>query len=136
MFLSNCLSRYWSLIFIPHISICLIFIIYILIGASIIQEIETEELQNSSLIKNYQRERLLTKILEKREVFDIDQYTKYVYKHILRYEEEIKKQINFEENSSWNFSKALFFISTSLTTIGKNDNYQFLFEFYFSLRFK
>jgi hypothetical protein len=116
-----CLSRYWLLLFIPHISICLIYLFYILIGASIIQEIESEKNESSSSIKSFQeeRERLLIKIIEKREIFDLEQYTKYVYKNIRQYEEEIKKHRPFEENSPLNFSHSLFIISTTLTTIGK-----------------
>jgi len=113
----------------------LIFLLYILIGASIIQEIESNKVENNcSLIKSLEeeRERLLIKIIEKREIFDLQQYTKYVYKHIRQYEEEIKSQyLNFEENSSLNFSKFLFFITTTLTTIGKKNykknNFYFCF---------
>ncbi len=116
------LSRYWSLIFIPHISICLIYILYILIGASLIQDIESNELESSSSIKTFQqeRERFLLKIIEKRDILDLEQYTKYVYKQIRQYEEEMKKQITSEENSSFNFSQSLILISATLTTIGKN----------------
>jgi len=101
----------------------LIYLLYILIGASIIQEIESNKVDNGSLIKSLleERERLLIKIIEKREIFDLQQYTKYVYKHLRQYEEEIKsKLLNFQENSSLDFSKFLFFITTTLTTIGKN----------------
>jgi len=111
------------LLFIPHLSIFLIYLLYILIGASIIQEIESNKVDNGSLIKSLleERERLLIKIIEKREIFDLQQYTKYVYKHLRQYEEEIKsKLLNFQENSSLDFSKFLFFITTTLTTIGKN----------------
>ncbi len=119
------------MLFIPHISIFLIFLLYILIGASIIQEIESNKVENNcSLIKSLQeeRERLLIKIIEKREIFDLQQYTKYVYKHLRQYEEEIKSQyLNFEENSSLNFSKFLFFITTTLTTIGKKNYKKIIF---------
>ena len=114
------LFRYWLLLFIPHISICLIYLFYVLIGASIIQEIESEKTEISSSIKNLQqeRERLLIRIIEKRETLDLEQYTKHVYKNIRQYEEEIRKHRNVDENSSLNFSYYLFFISTTLTTIG------------------
>jgi len=86
------------------------------------QEIEFNKMENSLSIKILQeeRERLLIKIIEKKDLFDLQQYTKYVYKHIREYEEELKKQKISEEISSFNFSKSLFFISTTLTTIGKN----------------
>jgi hypothetical protein len=86
------------------------------------QEIEFNKMENSLSIKILQeeRERLLIKIIEKKDLFDLQQYTKYLYKHIREYEEEIKKQKISEETSSFNFSKSLFFISTTLTTIGKN----------------
>ncbi|CAF0769688.1 unnamed protein product [Rotaria sordida] len=114
--------KYWSLLFIPHIAICLIFLIYILIGASIIQEIETDYQETSSSTKALLREQLISNIVEKRQTFDIEQYTKYVSEHISLYEEEIKNKRNdFEENLSWNFSKFLFFIVTTLTTIGSNE---------------
>ncbi len=105
----------------------MIFLIYIIVGASIIQEIESREFHNSSSIKNLQqeRERLLEKLIEKRQLLDLQQYTKYAYKHIRQYEEEIRKQLNIQENSSWNFSKSLFFIGTTLTTIG--NNYRIIF---------
>lgn len=111
------------MIFIPHISIFLIFLIYLLIGTSILQELESSTIENTSLIRSFQqeRERLIIKLIEKREIYNLQQYTKYVYKHIRQYEEEIKKQIIIsEENSSLNFSKSLIFLTTSLTTIGKN----------------
>lgn len=95
---------------------------YIIIGASIIQEIESNGNEtSSSSIKNFQheRERLLIRILEKRENSDLHQYTRYVYRQIRQYEEEIKRQFTIEENPALNFSKSLFVISTSLTTIGK-----------------
>jgi tRNA uridine 5-carbamoylmethylation protein Kti12 len=109
----------------------LIYLFYILIGASIIQEIESDKNEISSSIKNFQqeRERLLIKIIEKRNILDLEQYTKHVYKHIRQYEEEIKKYRNFEENSSLNFSCSLFFISTTLTTIGKNYEINFSSNF-------
>ncbi|CAF3390746.1 unnamed protein product [Rotaria sp. Silwood1] len=114
--------KYWSLLFIPHMSVCLIFLIYILMGASIIQEIETCQQETSSSIKNIPRERLISKIIEKRQTLDIEQYKKYVSKHIDLYEEEIKnKQKYFQENSSWDFSKCFFIVVTSLTTIGSNE---------------
>ena len=118
-------SRHWSLLFIPHVSIYLIYIFYILIGATIIQEIESNgnETSSSSLssMKTFQheRERLLIRILEKRETSDLQQYTRYVYRYIRQYEEEIKKQLTTEEDPSLNFSKSVFIISTTLTTIGK-----------------
>jgi hypothetical protein len=125
--------RYWLLVFIPHISICLIYLFYVLIGASIIQEIESEKNEISSSIKNLQqeRERLLIRIIEKREILDLEQYTKYVYKNIRQYEEEIRKHRNFEENSSSNFSYYLFFISTTLTTIGNECKTNIFLEFLF-----
>jgi hypothetical protein len=100
----------------------LIYILYILIGASLIQDIESNELESSSSIKTFQqeRERFLLKIIEKRDILDLEQYTKYVYKQIRQYEEEMKKQITSEENSSFNFSQSLILISATLTTIGKN----------------
>jgi hypothetical protein len=109
----------------------LIYLFYILIGASIIQEIESDKNEISSSIKHFQqeRERLLIKIIEKRNILDLEQYTKHVYKHIRQYEEEIKKYRNFEENSSLNFSCSLFFISTTLTTIGKNYEINFSSNF-------
>ncbi|CAF1433104.1 unnamed protein product [Rotaria magnacalcarata] len=118
--------KYWSLLFIPHVSICLMFLIYILIGASIIQEIETyhkDASSSSSSTKNFPRERLISNIIEKRQIFDIEQFTKYVYKHICQYEQEIikRKQQDFKGNLSWNFSRSLFFIITSLTTISSSD---------------
>ncbi|CAF3336347.1 unnamed protein product [Rotaria socialis] len=117
--------KYWLLLFIPHISICLMFFIYVLIGASIIQEIETyhKDISSSSSTKTFPRERLISNIIEKRQIFDIEQFTKYVYKHICQYEEEIikRKQQNFKGNLSWNFSRSLFFIITTLTTISSND---------------
>ncbi|CAF1251046.1 unnamed protein product [Adineta steineri] len=115
--------KYWSLLFIPHIAITLIFLIYVFIGTSIIQEIESEGSENSSIVKNLQkeRERLLLKIIEKRQTVDVQQYAKYVYKHIRQYETELMKQYNFEENLTWNFSNSLYFIGTTLTTIGSNE---------------
>lgn len=108
----------------------MIYIFYILIGASIIQEIESNRSETSPSIKSFQqeRERLLIKIIEKREIFDLQQYTKYVYKHIRRYEEGIKKQLASEENLPLNFSKSLFVISTTLTTIGKERKRKFPLE--------
>ncbi|CAF0785343.1 unnamed protein product [Rotaria sordida] len=142
--------KYWSLLFIPHISICLIFLIYTLVGASIIQEIESDDpriISSSTVettpkpivpIKNFdrERERLLSKITEKRQTVDVQQYTKYVNKHLREYEEEIKKVYQSipttpstviekptlnEENSRWTFAGSLYFIGTTLTTIGSND---------------
>ncbi|CAF1104665.1 unnamed protein product [Adineta ricciae] len=113
-----------SLLFIPHLSICLVFLIYMLIGASILQEIESEEFHvNSSSVKHLQkeRERLLIKIIEKRQVLDLQQYTRYVYKHLRQYENELKKQALVQDNSTLNFSNSLFFLGTSLTTIGSNE---------------
>ncbi|CAF5163034.1 unnamed protein product, partial [Rotaria magnacalcarata] len=146
----TCLIRYWSLLFIPHISICLIFLIYALVGASIIQEIESDDPRSTSSItsattsipivavKNLdrERERLLSKITDKRQIVDVEQYIKYVNKHIREYEEEFKKTFQVtittpstvierspldEENSRWTFAGSLFFIGTTLTTIGSND---------------
>jgi len=119
----------------------LIFFIYTLVGASIIQEIESDDPRTTSSVivetttpivptKNLdrERERLLSKIIDKRQTVDLQQYTKYINKHIREYEEELKKTyqpiiiekspIN-EENSRWTFAGSLFFIGTTLTTIGK-----------------
>ena len=93
------------------------------IGASILQEIESEEFPvNSSSVKHLQkeRERLLIKIIEKRQVLDLQQYTRYVYKHLRQYENELRKQALVQDNSTLNFSNSLFFLGTSLTTIGRN----------------
>lgn len=150
------LIRYWSLLFIPHVSICLIFLIYTLVGASIIQEIESDDFRStttsSSLqetittttltttsnipVKNFdrERERLLSKIIDKRQTIDLLQYTKYINKHIREFEDELKKTYqttsshslmerssNNGENPRWSFSGSLFFIGTTLTTIGKSN---------------
>ena len=72
----------------------------------------------------HERERLLIRILEKRENSDLHQYTRYVYRQIRQYEEEIKRQLITEENLPLNFSKSLFVISTTLTTIGKSEGYR------------
>lgn len=130
-----------------------------MVGASIIQEIESDDtrttssLSSSSLsspdmtittataesivtIKNLdrERERLLSKIIDKRQTVDLQQYTKYVNKHIREFEEEIKKTyrspvvlpivkaekvINYDQHPRWTFSGAMYFIGTTLTTIGK-----------------
>jgi hypothetical protein len=139
------LIRYWSLLFIPHIFICLIFLIYTLVGASIIQEIESDDSRSTSSstlettsipiisTKNLdrERERLLSKIIDKRQTLDAQQYTKFINKHIREFEEELKKilvtttstivqkpSLN-EENSRWTFAGSFYFIGTTLTTIGK-----------------
>ena len=79
----------------------MIFLLYTLVGASIIQEIESDEFRStfsSTFIpiistKNLdrERERLLLKIIDKRQTNDLQQYTKYITKHIREYEEEIKR---------------------------------------------
>ena len=122
-------------------------------GASIIQEIESDDTRTTSSIvteenpsqfvqpiKNLDRdrERLLSRIIDKRQTVDLQQYAKYVTKHIREYEEEIKKAyksttISSEtnlpkvprsnENPRWSFAGSLFFIGTSLTTIGKSNNF-------------
>lgn len=108
------------MLFIPHISICFIFLIYILIGASIIQEIETGQRETSSSLNNFSRKHLISKIVANRQTLDIEQFTKYLYDDLYKYEEEIKqKQYHDKDNSSWSFSQSLFLIVTTLTTIGK-----------------
>jgi len=89
------------------------------------------------LLKNLERERerLLSKIIDKRQTTDVQQYTKYINKQIREYEEELKKTykttspspavvlenpLTKEENSQWSFSGSLYFIGTTLTTIGNN----------------
>ncbi|UJR35289.1 hypothetical protein I4U23_028052 [Adineta vaga] len=133
--------KYWSLLFIPHVSICLIFLIYTLVGASIIQEIESDDSRTTSSPtdsivppKNFdrERERLLSKIIDKRQSNDLQQYAKFINKHIREYEEEIKttykttvttpvSTILSEGNLRWTFAGSLYFIGTTLTTIGTND---------------
>ena len=148
--------RYWSLLFIPHVAICLIFLIYTLVGASIIQEIESDDLRSTTTttsspsstqetitiattstipVKNLdrERERLLSKIIDKRQTNDLLQYTKYINKHIREFEEELKKtyqstaSYSLVERASktgdyprWSFSGSLFFVGTTLTTIGNS----------------
>lgn len=131
-----------------------------MVGASIIQEIESDDPRSTSSvittttitatettatattiipIKNLdrERERLLSKIIDKRQATDLQQYIKYINKHIREYEEELKKTLKStttttttpsvineklafnEENSRWTFAGSLFFIGTTLTTIGK-----------------
>ncbi len=135
----------------------MIFIIYALVGASIIQEIESDDPRTTSsvvtetattitttpsvIIKNFdrERERLLMKIIEKRQTVDLQQYTKFIIKHIREYEEELKKTytstpppptpiiiqtpLSNQESTRWAFSGSLFFIGTTLTTIGKPSFY-------------
>ena len=143
--------RYWSLLFIPHVSICLIFLIYTLVGASIIQEIESDDLRSTTTTSSAnqettttsnipvktldrERERLLSKIIDKRQTIDLLQYTKYINKHIREFEEELKKTYQttssnslverssstIGDNPRWSFSGSLFFVGTTLTTIGKS----------------
>jgi len=101
---------------------CLIYLFYLLLGASLFQEIEFKE-NNSSLKAHVQqeRERLLIKIIEKRQLFNLEQYTKYVYKHIRLYEEGLKQQLAQDEDSSLNFSKSFFFLTKTLTTLGRQN---------------
>ena len=69
---------------------------------------------------------------DKRQAVDVQQYTKYIQKHIREYEEEIKNSYKAsepvppppppppsEEPFRWSFSGSLFFIGTTLTTIGE-----------------
>ena len=120
--------------FFSHLSIFLIFLTYILIGSIIIHEIESGQLQTSSIINNSHRNNLVSKIIENRQMSDLEQYTRDVYKHIYQYEEQIRKQYNVKEISSWNFSKAFLLIITSITTTCKTYEIIFMkevFNFFF-----
>jgi len=111
---------------------CLIYLFYLLLGASLFQEIEFKE-NNSSLKAHVQqeRERLLIKIIEKRQLFNLEQYTKYVYKHIRLYEEGLKQQLAQDEDSSLNFSKSFFFLTKTLTTLGRQNRTKEKYIFFY-----
>ena len=117
--------RYGSLALIPHVSICLIFAVYSLVGISLIREIESNPSPTSSPVRTLQheRERLLSKIIDKRQIFELEQYTRYVYKHLRQYEEEVKKNVRgrlpADVPTPWTLPQASMFIGAALTTIGK-----------------
>ncbi|CAF0952544.1 unnamed protein product [Didymodactylos carnosus] len=126
--------KYWSLLFIPHLAISLIFLIYTFIGASIIQEIESQKYHSttnvitvqSSTVKTIERERekFLTKLLSKRQAIDIQTYTKYIRDQLLEYEEEIKEcyrstininkhqedYLSVNKKQKWSFIGSLYFV--------------------------
>lgn len=127
-----------AVISLPHLALLAIFLAYSCIGAAILQEIENTSLQNETFssemltqnedIEFYTLQSIsnLVKKVQSNDNMTYDHIHKDILEHLNTFKSKLITNIHYlslegKTNDVWSFEKSLFFVVTTLSTIGKSN---------------